>query len=133
MDFFRTVRNVEIFVWLLSIYRPQDGRNCRGLIFSFFLVLSTDGIIFLGLIFSLACVACVAFVAFVAVLKIHGDYAQFPQFRLFTNLVPNSPNLEYFEKFRNFPFPPCVLSFLKVQCHPNIPIIPSATCTRTRR
>ena len=53
-------------------------------------------------------------------------------FRNFAYL-PNSPNLEYFEKFGNFPFPPCVLSFLKVHCHPNFPIIPSATCTHNLR
>ena len=36
--------------------------------------------------------------------------------------LPNSPNLEYFEKYGNFPFPPCILSFLEVHCHPNFPI-----------
>ena len=102
---------------ILGLFLLSAGRKC-------FLGLFLTR--FWGLFSSLACVACVARVA---ILKIMRNFRNFRNFAC----LPNSPNLEYFEKFGIFPFPPCVLSFLKVHCHPNFPIIPSATCTRTCR
>ena len=111
MDFVRTVRNVEFF---LGFFLPSAERhNFLGAYFlacvRFFWVLSTARYKFLGAYF-LACVRCVRCV------------------RCDFSCLPSSPNLEYFEKFGNFPFPPCVLCFLKVHCHPNFPIIPSDSC-----